>query len=104
RGAGAIAQRQEVAGRRHVRLIHRLIRLHLTENANVRIVRQQGVDRLQNALVGGMGVFRFADVGALASQPQNDVSAVERVGDVNGALRALDGVLAFGGTVRGVTT
>ena len=41
---------------------------------------------------GADRVFRLADVGAFARQPEHDVAAAERVGDVDGSLRALDGV------------
>ena len=49
-----------------------------------------------------MGILGLADVGAFARQPQDDVLAADGVGDVDGALAALDGVLALGGAVGGV--
>ena len=68
----------------------------------LRIVGQQLVDGVEDALGRPDRVLGFADVGSLAGQPQNDVAAAHAAGDVHGALRPVDGVLAFGRAVGGV--
>src|SRR5206468_463576 len=46
------------------------------------------------------GVLGFPDVRAFAGQPEDEVSAAQRVADVDTALGAFDGVAALGGVVR----
>ena len=83
-----------MARRRQIRLVHRFVRLHFAENADVLVVIEQRIDRVENALRSGDRIFGFTDVRSFASQPENDIAGSEHVGDVHGTLGAIDRILS----------
>ena len=64
-----------MAGGGQVSLVHRLIGLHLAQDADVFVVLKQGVDRFEDALSRGDWVLGLADVRPFTGQPQDEVAA-----------------------------
>ena len=74
-----VADRQDVADRRQVGLVHRLVGLRLDDDADVLVVLEQRVDaRRADAAYGVDRVLGLADVRALAGQPEDDVRCPAR--------------------------
>ena len=96
---------KRVAGGRDVGLIHRLVRLRLDGDSDIRIVSQHVVDGRHDALHGHLAVFGFPNIGAFAGQPEHNQSGIQRVGNVHRATGSLSGVFPAGriiGRVRAV--
>src|SRR5262245_15308163 len=80
---------------RTISLIHRLVWLHLPQNADVAIVLEHRIDGIDDTADRRDRILRFADVGSLPRQPQHHVAAAQRVGDVDRSLGSLNSVLAL---------
>ncbi len=84
---------QRVADGGDVGVVHRLVGLGLDGDADLPVVGQHLVQRLDQQLDAAPAVLGFAQVGAFARQPEDDQVRVEITGDVNASQRAVDGVL-----------
>ena len=69
----------------HVGVIHRLIGLHFTQNADAAVVVEKHINRFKNALRRSDGALGFANVGSFACQPQNNVFGLHHLSEVHGA-------------------
>ena len=90
-----------VADGRQIRLVHRLVRLGLAQDADLLVVLEDRVPGVDDPGDGRPGALGLADVGALAGQPEDVVLAADLAGDVGAALGAVEGVLPIGRVVRG---
>ena len=99
---GGVGEGEGVADGGHIGLVGRLIRLRLDPDLDVLIVVEHRVDRLEEALVGQLGILGFADVRPFAGEPEHDGLGADGVGDVDALLGAIPGVGAIGGAVGSV--
>ena len=91
---GAVGQAEEVADRRQVGLVHRLVRLHLAEDADVRVVLEHGVRRRRRcgrrpstaSLASRMYVPSRASQSTMFVQPSALAMSTARFGAVDGVL------------------
>ena len=102
RSVGHETHRDRVTDGRDVGVVHRLVRLGLDHDADVLVVVEHLLHGVGDALGGDDGILGFADVGAFTGEPQHDVLGAEGLGDIDGALAALDGVFAALRAVVGV--
>ena len=96
---GGVGEGEGVADGGHVGLVGRLIRLRLDPDFDVLVVVEHRVDRLEEALVGQLGILGFADVGAFAGEPEHDGLGADGVGDVDALLGAIPGVGSVAGAI-----
>ena len=99
---GEIGDGQGMTDGRDVGDVHRFVGLRFDGDADVLVVGQHLVDRLDQVIDAFARVLGFAEVGALAGEPEHDEIGVHRLGDVDAAERTVDGVFAALGIVAGV--
>src|ERR1041385_2003470 len=100
--ASQLGNSQGMANRGQISMIHRLIWFGFNCEPNFPIVSEHFVQCLNKQIHAPSAVLGLAQISSLAGDPQHDQVCSNIIGDVNGAQRALDSILATFWIVAGV--